>query len=167
MLKKAIIYLFRNSDLFHFHNVTGIYSVISSFLLWLYPSSRLTLTWWALCGLLPWQRAIFDKGFAYSERLWIFCEWKPCNENNFNIFSMPIFFILSEIEEFLFGLKDFQLYTVWRWPLLGHIMLSILLAPTVSQAKWPKQLDFWTNQLQWPSVARRRSYLFVSCPEQL
>ena len=91
------------------------------------------------CSLPIW---VTFKGFAYSERLWTFSEWKPCYENNFNIFLIPIFFILSEIKELIFGFKDFQLFTLWRRPLLGHIMPYLTLTPTVSQTKWPKQLDF-------------------------
>ena len=41
------------------------------------------------------------------------------------------------------------------------------LTPIVSQPKWPKQLNFWTHQLQRASEARCRSYWFVSCTEQL
>ena len=35
------------------------------------------------------------------------------------------------------------------------------LTPIVSQPKWPKQLNFWTHQLQRASEARSRSYWFV------
>ena len=38
---------------------------------------------------------------------------------------------------------------------------NTLLTPTLSQTKWRKQLDSWTNQLHWASVARSQSYLFV------
>ena len=56
----------------------------------------------------------FEQGFAYTERLWNFFERKPCYGIIFEVFCLPIFIILSDIDKSTIKLSNFQLYRVQR-----------------------------------------------------
>ena len=63
---------------------------------------------------------------------------------------MPIFFILSEIKEFVFLISGFSTFHLMKTTTPGpyNAQFNTLLTPTVSQTKLPQQLDFWTIRLQ-------------------
>ena len=59
--------------------------------------------------------AFLGKGLIHTERPWIFFWVKTCYWRNFEVFLLPIFIILSDIEESTIPFSYFYFFKVQRW----------------------------------------------------
>ena len=67
-----------------------------------------------------------------------------------------LFFYFEWNERNLLWIYEFATFHLMKVTSPGpyNAIFKTLLTPTVSQTKWPQQLDFLTDQLKWASVAR-------------
>ena len=94
------------------------------------------LSFWIL---IIWASEFCYGGLLTPRGYGFFGDWKPCYENIFNIFSLTIFFILSEIWRITLWIIRFLTFHLMKTTTPGpyNDIFSTLYTLTVTQVKWP------------------------------